>query len=60
MQSTHNLEILGKYGKDDLAILYIGKFNNRVIEFVESVQPPITREEKWVIIIPICNILLYK
>jgi 23S rRNA (adenine2503-C2)-methyltransferase len=46
-----NLEILGKYGKEDLAILYTARFSENILEFVESLQPPISREEKWVLII---------
>jgi 23S rRNA (adenine2503-C2)-methyltransferase len=45
------MELLGKYGKEDLAILYIAKQNDKVVEFVESIQPPIPRDEKWVLII---------
>ena len=45
------MELLGKYGKEDLAILYIAKQDDKVVEFVESLQPPIPREEKWVLII---------
>ncbi len=45
------MEILGKYGKEDLAILYIAKQEDKIVEFVESLQPPISREEKWVLVI---------
>ena len=45
------MELLGKYGKEDLAILYVAKQNDKIVEFVESIQPPIPREEKWVLII---------
>ncbi|MHA2358287.1 MAG: radical SAM protein [Candidatus Heimdallarchaeaceae archaeon] len=45
------MELLGKYGKEDLAILYIAKQEDKVVEFVESLQPPIPREKKWVLII---------
>lgn len=46
------MEIIGKYGEEDLAILYIAKMDNgRILEFVESTQPPIPREKKWVLII---------
>jgi len=46
------MEVIGKYGKDDLAILYIAKMDNgQILEFVESTQPPIPREKKWVLII---------
>ena len=45
------MELLGKYGKEDLAILYIAKQDDKIVEFVESLQPPIPREEKWVLVI---------
>ncbi len=45
------MELLGKYGKEDLAILYVAKNGDKVLEFVESLQPPIPREKKWVLII---------
>jgi len=38
-------------GKDDLAKVYIAETNSGMIEFAESVQPPLTRSDKWVIII---------
>lgn len=45
------MEIISKYGKEDLATLYVAKIDNNIVEFVESVQPPIPREKKWVLII---------
>ncbi len=45
------MELLGKYGKEDLAILYIAKQEDKIVEFVESLQPPIPRKEKWVLVI---------
>ena len=45
------MELLGKYGKEDLAILYIAKQNDSIVEFVESLQPPIPRDKKWVLIV---------
>ena len=45
------MEILGKYGKEELAILYIARYDGKIIEFVESVQPPVSREQKWVLIL---------
>jgi 23S rRNA (adenine2503-C2)-methyltransferase len=38
-------------GKDDLAKVYIAETKSGMIEFAESVQPPLTRDDKWVIII---------
>jgi 23S rRNA (adenine2503-C2)-methyltransferase len=48
------MKILAEYGKEDLAKVYVASFNadsNHLVEFVESVQPPIPRDEKWVLII---------
>ncbi len=46
------MEILAQYGHEDLALLYIGRTERgSLVEFVESVQPPIPREEKWVLIV---------
>ncbi|MFH2034997.1 MAG: radical SAM protein, partial [Candidatus Zixiibacteriota bacterium] len=46
------MKIIDKTGKDDLAIVYLAETaNGRHIEFVESVQPPVPREKKWVLII---------
>ncbi len=48
------MEILGKYGTKDLAVVHIARFENnnkKVVEFVESIQPPISRKEKLVFII---------
>ncbi len=46
-----SLEIVAKFGREDLAILYIARKNERYFEFVESLQPPVPREKKWVLII---------
>ena len=43
--------VVEEIGKDELAKVYVGKVNDHYIEFAESVQPPLTREEKWVVII---------
>lgn len=46
------MKILAKSGNEKLATVYIAEMpNNKKIEFVESIQPPLTREEKWVLII---------
>ncbi|PKK86052.1 MAG: radical SAM protein [Thermoplasmata archaeon HGW-Thermoplasmata-1] len=48
------MKIIGEYGKDELAILYVADMRNdgeHIVEFVESIQPPFTREEKWVQIV---------
>ncbi len=46
------MEVLASTGRDDLATVYVAQGpRGRRLEFVESVQPPLTREEKWVLII---------
>jgi 23S rRNA (adenine2503-C2)-methyltransferase len=48
------MKILDVYGKEDLAKVYIASMreNDRyLVEFVESTQPPIPRDKKWVLIV---------
>ncbi|MBD3237343.1 MAG: radical SAM protein [Candidatus Eisenbacteria bacterium] len=46
------MRILSSSGRDDLARVFIGEFApGRRVEFVESLQPPLPREEKWVLIV---------
>jgi 23S rRNA (adenine2503-C2)-methyltransferase len=52
------MKVLAKAGREDIAVIYIAemgsedyKENGRLVEFVESVQPPIPRKDKWVLII---------
>ncbi len=46
------MKIINSFGKEDLAKVYIADFGgDRIAEFVESLQPPIPRNEKWVLII---------
>ncbi len=48
------MDIVAEYGRDDLAKVYVARLRNSpagMIEFVESLQPPRPREEKWVVIV---------
>jgi 23S rRNA (adenine2503-C2)-methyltransferase len=46
------MKILSTTGNGDLARVYVADMGQkRYVEFVESVQPPVPREEKWVLII---------
>jgi 23S rRNA (adenine2503-C2)-methyltransferase len=45
------MEIVKKIGTDKIAELYVAKIGKHMVEFAESIQPPLTRNEKWVIII---------
>jgi 23S rRNA (adenine2503-C2)-methyltransferase len=46
------MKVLARYGREELAYVYIAETDaGKTIEFVESVQPPVPREEKWVLIV---------
>jgi 23S rRNA (adenine2503-C2)-methyltransferase len=48
------MRILSVYGKEDLAKVYVASMRDDdrfMIEFVESTQPPIPRDQKWVLIV---------
>jgi len=45
------MKVLAKSGNPDIATVYIAEINGNKIEFVESIQPPIPREKKWVLIL---------
>lgn len=46
------MKVVASSGKDDLAIVYLGEVrDNLLVEFVESRQPPLPREKKWVLIV---------
>ncbi|MBN2045039.1 MAG: hypothetical protein JW757_08480 [Anaerolineales bacterium] len=44
--------IEAQVGSDDIAVVYVGKFDDgELVEFVEAVQPPRPREDKWVLML---------
>lgn len=46
------MKVIAKTGNDELATVYVAQSESgKLIEFVESVPPPFTRDEKWVLII---------
>lgn len=46
------MKILKSAGRDDVAVVHIADIGDgRLVEFAESVQPPIPREKKWVLMI---------
>jgi 23S rRNA (adenine2503-C2)-methyltransferase len=46
------MRIVASTGTDEIARVYIADFGDgRLVEFVESVQPPLPRREKWVLIV---------
>lgn len=46
------MQILNSIGREDIATVYIADLGQgRLVEFVESTQPPLTRDKKWVLIV---------
>ena len=45
------MKIVDEIGSEDLAKVYVGQIGQHKVEFVESIQPPNTREQKWVLVI---------
>lgn len=49
-----DLRIHGEFGREDISKVYVASMRDgdgHVVEFVESLQPPVPRDEKWVLII---------
>lgn len=46
------MKVIASTGKEDIAIVYILKLDSgKLVECVESVQPPFLRQEKWVLLV---------
>jgi 23S rRNA (adenine2503-C2)-methyltransferase len=46
------MKIIAEYGREELAKVYVAEMRKgRVIECVESLQPPLLRHQKWVLIV---------
>ncbi len=45
------MKVLASAGDEDVAMVYVAEVRDRQIEFVESVQPPLPRDEKWVLMV---------
>ncbi len=46
------MKVIAKTGNDELAMVYVAQSDSgKLLEFVESVPPPYTRDQKWVLII---------
>lgn len=46
------MKVIASTGREDVAMVYvIDMGENRLIECVESIQPPLPREEKWVLLV---------
>ncbi len=46
------MRVVGKVSKPGLSTVYIGEFGaGRLVEFVEALQPPYAREERWILMV---------
>jgi len=46
------MKVLSRIGNDDLAVVYTARTEEgKLLEFVESLQPPFTRNQKWTLIV---------
>ena len=46
------MKVFARSGREELAMVYLARFDNdKTIEFVESLEPGYSREEKWVLIL---------
>lgn len=46
------LKVLASTGREDVAMVYVVDLGaDRLVECVESIQPPISREDKWVLLV---------
>jgi len=46
------MRVLARAGREDIAVVYLAEMRpSRYIEFVESVQPPVLKSDKWVLIV---------
>ena len=46
------MKVIASTGREDVAVVYIVEYpDGNLLECVESLQPPLTREEKWVLLI---------
>lgn len=46
------MKVVASSGRDDIAMVYVAELEKgKFIEFVEAVQPPMPREEKWVLMV---------
>jgi 23S rRNA (adenine2503-C2)-methyltransferase len=46
------MKVIATTGREDVAIVYIAEYERgKMVECVESVQPPLPREQKWVLLV---------
>ncbi|MEW5869656.1 MAG: radical SAM protein [Chloroflexota bacterium] len=46
------MKVIASAGREDVAVVYIGELEGgHLVEFVEALQPPAPREQKWVLLV---------
>jgi 23S rRNA (adenine2503-C2)-methyltransferase len=46
------MKVIASTGREDIAMVYIAELGeDKLVEFVEAVQPPIPRDKKWVLLV---------
>ncbi len=46
------MKVIASAGREDIAMVYIGEGRDgNLVEFVESLQPPLPRQKKWVLLV---------
>jgi len=45
------MKVIAVAGTSDVATVYMAEMNGRMIEFVEALQPPYTRDERWILMV---------
>jgi len=46
------MKVFAKTGNEEIATVYLAEISHgKIVEFVESLQPPLPREDKWVLIV---------
>ncbi len=46
------MKVIARTGRDEMALVYIVEYENgKMLECVESLQPPFRREEKWILLV---------
>ena len=46
------MKLIAKTGSEDVALVYIMELRDgKLVECVESIQPPLPRHEKWVLLV---------
>jgi 23S rRNA (adenine2503-C2)-methyltransferase len=45
------MRVLAMTGSDEMAVVYIAEMDGKMVEFVEALQPPYARDERWILMV---------